>query len=297
MSYTLKIRQEIAETIPKNARDRRALLLGLMLSADVSDGNIRASFSSSLAYETCEKLVRFLFGGRISAEEIRLAGRTSYNVTVTSKKLAELILSGRSGISELLVEADELSFLLRGLFLACGRINDPMAQAHMELSFSDAALGAEIRDLIERHGIARPGCSSRRDKTVVYYKSNEKMCDMLQAMSMGSILFEYINTSIYKDIENSERRATNCISGNINRAVVAGSRHIAACRFVLSLNQEDELDSSLRTTARLRIDNPTMSMSELAEKHVPPISKSGINHRLQKITEIAERHGFSNDKD
>ena len=292
MSHTQKIRQEIADKIPKTDALRRCMLFGLLIDARVDEESTVAVFSSEEARTCAVKLSKILFGANASLTESTLAGRTSYRSEFSSRKLSEALNKRRANFKSEEKTPEEIEYILRGAFLQTGRINDPMAQSHMEFSFSYDDLAHDFLEFLELNDLPIGGCSHRRNKSVVYFKSNEKICDMLSAMGVGNILFEYINTGIYRDIGNSEHRATNCISGNINRAVIAGSRHRASCEYLIEHVGEGEIDSGLRTTAILRIENPTVSLSELAELHVPPLTKSGINHRLKKIAELAEKYGF-----
>jgi len=296
MSYTQTLREEIAESIPKAEKLRRRMLLGLLIDSDITELEAHALFPCESARSCALKLAKILFGASAELSESTLAGRTSYSLTLTSSKLIAAFKERMNSLSELECSQDEVGYILRGAFLTAGRINEPMAQAHMEFAFSHEERARSFAAFLENNALPKAGCSKRRNKYVVYYKSNEKICDTLSAMNVGGVLFEYINVGIYKDIENSERRATNCISGNINRAVIAGSRQREACEYLISLADEGFIESGLRTTALLRIDNPTATLIELAELHVPPLTKSGINHRLKRITELAEKYGFKEDK-
>ena len=116
---------------------------------------------------------------------------------------------------------------------------------------------------------------------------------MLTAMDAGALVFDYINRAIYKSLEWNERRAINMISGNINRSVIAGERQAAACRYLLENNKGAQLTTDLYETAILRVNNVNLSLSELAAVHNPPLTKSGLNNRLKRIIDIAEKNGFT----
>ena len=288
MTHTQTLREEITESIPKPEKLRRHMLLGLLIDADITEDQAYAVFPCESARTAAIKLSKILFGASVELSERLVAGRTSYLLTLTSQKLVNAFRERIISLSGLECSQEEIGYLLRGAFLTAGRINEPMAQAQMEFALSDEERAKGLASFMENNSLPAPGCSKRRNKFIVYYKSNEKICDTLSAMNVGGVLFEYINVSIYKDIENSERRATNCISGNINRAVVAGSRQREACEYLISLADEGLIESGLRTTALLRIDNPTATLIELAELHVPPLTKSGINHRLRKLAAVAD---------
>ena len=98
------------------------------------------------------------------------------------------------------------------------------------------------------------------------------------------------NVSIERDIRNNENRATNCVTRNISRSVGATIKQVEAIKYLLENDKIALLGDELEYTARLRIENDSASLSELAALHEPPISKSGLNSRLSKILAIAERH-------
>ena len=101
-------------------------------------------------------------------------------------------------------------------------------------------------------------------------------------------MFAIINNRIARDIRNNENRATNCVAKNIEKSISAATRQVEAINKILEHNRLDTLPESLRVTALLRYRNPDATLDELVLLHVPPISKSGLNHRLQKLQEIAE---------
>ena len=196
-------------------------------------------------------------------------------------------------IEKLMENAESLKYYLRGLFLSCGRITDPHAEAHIEFSLRSEAAAERLVLLMLESGLDKPGRSKRRDRFSVYYKSRDRISDMLTAMDAGALVFDYINRAIYKSLEWNERRAINMISGNINRSVIAGERQAAACRYLLENNKGAQLTSDLYETAILRVNNVNLSLSELAAVHNPPLTKSGLNNRLKRIIDIAEKNGFT----
>jgi DNA-binding protein WhiA len=102
-------------------------------------------------------------------------------------------------------------------------------------------------------------------------------------------LFEFLDSYVEKDLRNYENRATNCVTRNIAKSVNAAGAQIAAIEALIANGMLEELGEEIRSTAELRIDNPALSLTELAELHTPPISKSGLNHRLTKIVELAKK--------
>jgi len=101
------------------------------------------------------------------------------------------------------------------------------------------------------------------------------------------MVFELLNKKIEREIRGNENRITNCDTGNISKYVSAAIRQIAAIEKLARFGELDKLPDALRETAMLRQRHQNVSLGELAELHMPPISKSGLNHRLQKLIELA----------
>ena len=96
-----------------------------------------------------------------------------------------------------------------------------------------------------------------------------------------------INQKIEREIRNDENRATNCVARNIQKAVTAAAEQTQAIERLRGSREWDRLSAPLRETAELRLSNPEATLSELALLHTPPITKSGLNHRLKKLSELA----------
>jgi DNA-binding protein WhiA len=102
-------------------------------------------------------------------------------------------------------------------------------------------------------------------------------------------VFDFFNAQIERSIRNDENRATNCVTENISRAIRTGARQFAAIEYLEEQNLIAALPEDLQFTARLRLNNPDITLSELAELHFPPITKSGLYHRLEKIMAFYEK--------
>jgi DNA-binding protein WhiA len=104
-----------------------------------------------------------------------------------------------------------------------------------------------------------------------------------------SSVFQFCNAQIERSIRNDENRATNCVTENISRAIRTGTKQLAAILYLEEHNLLDDLPEDLQYTARLRLNNPDVTLAELAELHTPPITKSGLHHRLEKIMAFHEK--------
>ena len=130
--------------------------------------------------------------------------------------------------------------------------------------------------------------TKRRKYYVVYIKDADTIQDVLNVLDAHNSLMEFVNARILKDVRNDLNRRNNCDIGNISRAVNAGSKQIDDIRLIEEKVGLDALPAQLQEIAKLRLENPESSLTELGELLDPKVGKSGVNHRLRKIGEFAE---------
>ena len=122
----------------------------------------------------------------------------------------------------------------------------------------------------------------------VYIKNSQGVEDVLTVLGSSTMVFELLNKKIEREIRGNENRVTNCDTGNISKYVSASIKHIAAIEKLERYGELEKQPDPIRETAMLRLRHPNVSLGELAELHMPPISKSGLNHRLQKLIDLAD---------
>ncbi len=293
MSYTEKIREHFIEELPKSRDKREKLLLGLLVNAKTDGEVLEASFSSEYAFCAAKDLMRLLRNLTPEVSTRTVGRRTDFIISMDNAKFVSFVSEQEAHLADALSAVEDVMYYSRGVFLASGRISSPDAEeSHLEFSFSRRESAERFRDILASFDYPSGGISKRREKSIVYFKSRDKLCDILTAMDSGSFVFEYLNRSIYKSIEWNERRAINFISGNINRAVIAGEKQTREAEFMLEYHDGAHLSPELYATAVLRVNNPALPLSELAALHTPELTKSGLNHRLAKISELAKKYGF-----
>lgn len=175
---------------------------------------------------------------------------------------------------------------LRGVFLSCGSVTDPNGGYHFELSVGKFHLAQDLASLIGEH-LTRPKVTTRKSGYVVYYKESERIEDILTLMEATVSSMEMMQVKIMKELRNKINRATNCETANLSKSLEAGRRHLEAIATIEQLASLDALSPELKAVAVLRRDNPEASLSELGQMLPQPLSRSGVNHRLSKIVEIA----------
>ena len=187
-----------------------------------------------------------------------------------------------SGNSNLDCDAE----LLAALFLKCGTVSDPEKSYHLEFlcdsdEEADTATGA-----LARLGV-NAGIIRRKGRIAVYIKGREGISDILAALGAHNALLEFENALVLKEMRGGIQRRVNCETANISKTVSASMKQVEDIRYIESTAGLSFLPETLRQAARLRMDFPEATLSELADR-LPGTGRSGINHRLRKISKIAE---------
>lgn len=177
---------------------------------------------------------------------------------------------------------------LRGAFLAAGSMSDPEKSYHLEIVCTNHMQAVQIRDMILGFGIEAKTVL-RKKYDVVYLKEGQSIADLLNVMEAHVSLMEFENFRIVKEMRNSINRRVNCEAANITKTVNASSKQIEDILFIRDHYGFNNLQDSLREMAEIRLDYPDATLKELGQYLNPPVGKSGVNHRLRKLSELAER--------
>ncbi len=184
------------------------------------------------------------------------------------------------------------SAFLRGVFLSCGTVNDPSKRYHLEfvLPFKNLIkdLAYFISGFEEFQMDYEPKIIQRNSNYVMYFKGSEAIEDILTVMGAVNSSLEVMGAKMYKDMRNNVNRKLNFENANLDKTVGAASRQIDAIGKIKKTIGISRLPDELKEIARLRYDNPDMSLRELSESLTEPLSRSGVNHRLKKICDIAD---------
>ncbi len=183
-----------------------------------------------------------------------------------------------------------LPHFVTGLFLLYGSVTDPAKRNHLEFSFETEAECEALEEILQPIGIA--GGRTRRKKQAIYYlKDGEAIADFLAYIGANTAAFDFMNSRIEREFRNNANRLVNCDTANIDKSLKAAEEQTAAIRALTESGKISLLPASLRQTAELRMQFSQLSMKELGDAHEPPISKSGVSHRLTKILDFARSVG------
>ncbi len=235
----------------------------------------------------------------IVRRKMKLKKNNQYVVRLTSRVneiLSDLDILDESGLSiqtaigpKIMGESQRRRSYLRGAFLAGGSVNNPeTSRYHLEIYSLYQDHNQDILTIMKEFGL-NARTVERRSGYIVYLKEAEKIADFLQVIGATNAMLKFEDVRIVRDMRNSVNRLVNCETANLNKTVDAAQKQIENINYLKTHIGLDNLPEKLREVAVLRVAHPDVSLKELGEM-VPSgaISKSGINHRLRKLNQIAE---------
>lgn len=222
----------------------------------------------------------------VDTQEDRDKVFSSFNLTGNER-------SQRINRSVLTNEGDDennccFSSFIKGAFLSCGTVCDPNKMYSLEFVVQYMKLSEDLFDLLSESQLT-PKQIKRRGIYVVYFKDGSNIEDILAFMGASNAMLEIVGIRALKDVRNRVNRVTNFDNANIAKTVLAASAQIDAIRLIEKTTGLEGLPPELGEIAALRCEYPEMSLRELGEVLEPPVSRSGVNHRLMKIMDIAKK--------
>ncbi len=178
---------------------------------------------------------------------------------------------------------------IKGVFLACGTITAPGNAYHMEFLTRNEETATSLARYLAELGIPPKVIERRGGLGGVYYKDSESVVDILGYIGANRAAFKLLDVKIYKDLRNNANRVANCEAANIGKTVAASNEQMRAIESIIASGRAEELPDELRQTLDLRAAFPDASLLELASRHTPPITKSGVNHRLKRLIEFSKK--------
>ena len=310
MSFSIKVKNELANHISNATHCRIAELAALisMCGSVIIDENnnykIRIKTETQPTAEKIKKLLwkTFKVDVDISTRENAYSkvGRT-YTLLVGDHQQALKILQATKLINENNEIGENFSItnnivimkdcckraFIRGAFMAAGSISDPNKSYHFEIKCNSEKKAKQLIELLENYNIDGK-MVARKGGYVVYIKEGEGIVDVLNVMEAHVSLMEMENVRILKGMSKYYNRQVNCETANIKKTVATSVRQIDDIDFIIQNKGIDYFPEKLQDIAWVRKENPDASLQELGEMLDPPLGKSGVNHRLRKICQIAQ---------
>lgn len=296
MSFATNLKDELCKDVPEQESAIHALLYGFLLFSHKFSSD---EISFAVVHEPTARLFAEALATHcgISAKiTFRERARgTLYKVSIEKASERKKVLDAfyhapkepTLRINRANIENEEdVPFFLRGAYLVCGSLTDPNKEYHLEFDVSYMNLCKDLSTLIGEV-LSQPKSTIRRGAYIVYYKESENIEDMITYIGAMMSSLEMMNIKIEKDIKNRVNRRMNCDSANMDKTLNASFQQVEDIKYIFEKKDKTFLSDELRQVAELRLENPEMSLRELCESVEPPLSRSGINHRLKKISEIA----------
>jgi len=284
MSFSGDTKSTLAQELIQKNCCLTACLAGMLHFSPISDENV-------LTFKTESKAVSDMFvqslltaaGIEIEAKRVGSAYKTELSGE-NFERIRHLTVKADGGenITRFFScrKCDNMFF--RGAFLASGFVNPPDKPGRIELSTADADVACDSATALTRH-FRLPKLSVRRGNQIIYYRDTESIEYFLSYIGANKAAFDIINAQMLKEKTNEVNRKQNCDIANITKSITASGIYVEAIQGLMQSGDFDKLSPELKKTAKLRLENDTLTLAELAALENPPISKSQVSKRLQKI--------------
>ncbi len=295
MSYSSDIKHSMCRTEPETNCCRKAYLNGFLItSATHTERQVTIRLSGSDVLKVFLSLLDRVLHTTWEVTPCRGGGET-YEISFTSSSASRYLeeiknCTDAKALKEASFRCEDCdTWFLRGLFLSSGSVSDPSKSLRLDITprVNTALIGCYLTD-----ADLAPLSAVRRGKSILYYRSGEPIAYFFAAMGETDIYFSLQNEYFKRELSNLTNRQNNCMVSNIMRSVQHGGELIDVLLRMKERNMLSILPDDLRVTAELRLAYPDYTLPQLAAISVPPLTKSGLNHRLNRILEIARKLDF-----
>ncbi len=282
---------------------KKAELYGILLAAQTfSRQKCKLVTSSEPLARLTMKLLDIEYGviGNLYVTERKsgeLCERSSYKITISQKKELDrlfILLKYAPDTPEFEIRRELLKCpacapaFVRGVFMSSGTVTNPEKSYHLEISLLSSELAASLADFLAEQELT-PKLMTRKNESVLYYKDSESIENFLAYIGANTAAFTIMNKKIERELRSNANRVTNGEVANLGKTAAAAGDQINAIKQLQLTGELDRMPDELQATARLRLEYPAATLSELAELHTPPITKSGVNHRLKKLVSWSDK--------
>ncbi len=304
MSFASGIKSELLRIENKKECCTAAEISGIICFGGTvyTEGDVQClkiSTENTATARRCFSLMKQFFGlsGTILKNHSRAGGGNAYGITVCDTASVQRILkdtaqeNGENGMLRRIPKAyfEDVCCrraFLRGAFLGGGSITNPEREYHLEFSTPSTQLASDLEAVFSEFDITARTVK-RKTSYVVYFKNSEEIGDVLNIIGAHKSYMELMNVRIMKETRNRVNRKVNCENANMDKAIDAAMQQVKAITKLQNSGRFESLLPALQETAMARLASPEATMTELG--NMLGVSKSGINHRMRRLMEIAEK--------
>lgn len=299
-SFSSAVKNEISK-LETEQSDSISELSALIRNIGIVDTSIRVTTENASVARRIFTLVKELY--KINS---KIVVRRGYNfkknylyIIEINHKVQEMIemlsINTQLGIpsSYIVDDNDLVRAYLRGLFMSVGSVNDPKkSRYHLEFLVDNKEYANFIKELLNKYYL-NSKVLKRESKYMVYIKEAERIGDFLRIISASNAVLYFEDIRIYRDHKNMTNRLNNCEQANVDKMILTASNQVKDIELINEKASLDLIDDKVKVVAEYRIKYPEVSLSELSEiisiETGNKITKSGINHRMKKIKELANK--------
>ena len=311
MSFSSDIKKELCKIEISDSDTLKAELYGMLLFGKIfSDSRIVFKTENTFACKRITETLQRLYMPIIEKQtdlRTKNSDKHLYKVIIVDSEECRKIFEDFGHyksqvtlrVNRANLSSDELSAaFIRGVFLSCGSVSDPNKSYHAEFCVPHKNLSGDLCKLLSEitECTLTPKTVTRNGSYIVYFKGSEQICDLLTYIGAGHSAMEIMGTKAVKQVRNNVNRRINGEMANIVKVASASARQIEAIKYIQKHHGLETLPDDLKEIAYLRLENPEMSLRDLGQNLVPPISRSGANHRIQKLLEYAPTIGGKNEQ-
>ncbi len=295
MSFCTKVKDELCNPkLNKKPCCADAFLTGVLLYAQTfTREKIVLSTDSLTLQERVGSMLKKLTG--IEASEVTQAtraGRVFYKLTFHGATVEMLYEAAKHVISSqkdgLLTKKCDCIAFLRGAFCSSGYVFDPEVSYQIEIAAPNEELCEYAVQIAAELGVQMKITVRRGVRNIAYLKGSEEIFDFLNMLGASTAGLRLMETKVIKEVRNDINRRVNFETANLMKTASASAEQIEAIERIERERGLEWLPDHLASLARLRRDNPELSLAQLGQLTNPPLSRSGVNHRLKKIVELSK---------
>ncbi len=294
MSFSSDIKSELANTENLSSCCLHAQVYGLVLFAHFSKYNLSITTENRDVFDLYVSYLRDYCGVEPVISKTGTKKLTAYLKSDEDKekvfeKFGHTLKEATLRINRANIQ-DEccISAFLRGAFLSCGTVTDPERGYHLEFVVPYKRLCSDLVKFLDELEL-NPKYIVRKGNHIVYFKISESIEDILAIIGAQNASLYLMNVKIEKDMKNKVNRIINSEMSNISKTVDAANIQIDAIEYIDKKIGISSLPENLQSLAKLRLENPEASLKDLGNLLDEPLTRSGINHRLDRIVKIAEK--------
>lgn len=288
MSFSSEIKESLSKI--NNLANKEIIkyeLIGYLISNNIVYKNGKINFKTENEYNI-NRFGKLISNMNIKDYKIEIKGN---NYIITLPKIEQILeIQYKNEDIEYIgkIEDEEkLKSIVRGAFLGGGSLNNPENKYHLEIILSTEKNAKTIEEILKIFTI-KVKQLKRKNGVSVYLKDGEEISKLLALIGANSSVIRFEEIRVLREMKNNINRKVNCETANLTKTVNAAVKQIEAIKNLKKTGAFDKLSENLKEIAQIRLDNPDASLTELGQMLKDPIGKSGANHRLNKIIEIAQ---------